>query len=672
MRIKFTALTVLFFITQISLGQNFKFGKVSKEELQEKSHQIEPDANAAILYREVITKFIYTEQEGFIVNNDVFERIKIYKKEGFEWATKELDRYQGRNNNRESIDGLKGVTYYLSESGKIQEVKLKKNGIFEERASKFKEVTKFTMPDLKEGCILEYKYTLKSPFVSNIETYRFQESIPINKLDFKFAAPEFYNYKTHVKGWVPFKIDTDTKERSIPLSHENKTFAFGNRESRGDLQYLKYRENSHSVNLNNMPSITEETFVGNIDNYSSSLKMELSYTKFPNSLIKYYAETWEDVSKSIYLLESFGGQLKKTNYFDDELDALLAGISNPKEKMIRVFEFVKKRMTWNEYNGYSKDLGVRSAYKEGKGNAGDINLMLTAMFRYAGLNASPILVSTKRHGIPLYPTREGFNYVIAGVEVQDDVLLFDATNKDGEINILETKLLNWRGRIIRKEGSSAWVDLVPKKHAVQNTLLSVNILEDYTVKGSSQNRFTGHYSMEKRDKYLNTNEDSKRKILEKNKGETEVSNIEFENLTTLNKPIKLSYDFENFDAVEEIEEKLYFSPLLFLAIAENPFKSDERNYPIDYKYSQKDRYLVTINIPEGYVVESIPESTSFGLEQGMGSFKYSISNNGNKIQLSVEMSINEAVIPANAYGGLKKYYQLLIDKENEKVVLSKT
>jgi hypothetical protein len=67
----------------------------------------------------------------------------------------------------------------------------------------------------------------------------------------------------------------------------------------------------------------------------------------------------------------------------------------------------------------------------------------------------------------------------------------------------------------------------------------------------------------------------------------------------------------------------------------------------------------------------MPENTNFGLEQNMGGFKYLISNPDGKIQLSVEFSINSAIIPAEAYPGLKKFYQLLIDKENEKVVLAK-
>jgi hypothetical protein len=502
MKLKLIVFSIFLIISQISFSQDFKFGKVSKEELQEKSHPIEPEANAAILYRELKTSFKYSEANGFMVMTDVFERIKIYNREGFDWATKEVDMYQGKNNKGETMSGLKGVTYSLNKSGKIEEIKLRNSGVFEEKASKYREVNKFTMPDLNEGCIIEYKYTLKSPFISNIDTYRFQESIPINKLDFKFAVPEYFNYKPHQKGWLFFKITQESKERKVSLSNtSNQRSKYGTLKQEGGSRSLKYRENIYAVSLVDVPSIIEETYTGNMDNYSSSLKMELSYTKFPNSIIDYYSSTWGDVSESIYASESFGSQLKKTNYFEKDLDALLLGVSDPQEKMIRIFEFVKNRMTWNKYNGFMTDLGVVTAYEEGTGNVADINLMLTAMFRYAELNANPILVSTKSHGIPVFPTRDGFNYVVSGVEDQGGVLLFDATNKSGEVNILETKLLNWKGRMIGKEVSSAWVSLTPTKHAFQNAMLDVEITDELTVQGSSKNRSTGHYAMEMRDVY---------------------------------------------------------------------------------------------------------------------------------------------------------------------------
>jgi hypothetical protein len=60
--------------------------------------------------------------------------------------------------------------------------------------------------------------------------------------------------------------------------------------------------------------------------------------------------------------------------------------------------------------------GVKKAYKDKTGNVAEINLMLTAMLRYAGLNANPVLVSTRSNGIAIFPNRTAFNYVIAAVE----------------------------------------------------------------------------------------------------------------------------------------------------------------------------------------------------------------------------------------------------------------
>ena len=98
---------------------------------------------------------------------------------------------------------------------------------------------------------------------------------------------------------------------------------------------------------------------------------------------------------------------------------------------------------------------------------------------------------------------------------------------------------------------------------------------------------------------------------------------------------------------------------------------DERNYPIDFNYPIKDRYIVTVDIPEGYKVESVPESTNFVLGENLGAFKYIINNVGGKLQVSVEFAINTAVMPAQDYSNIKKFFKLMIDKEQEKVVLSK-
>lgn len=669
MKIKLVVLAFLAF--QFSYAQNFKFGKVSKEEIIQKEHSLEPDANAAVLYREYNTHFEYSTEEGFFVYTDVYERIKIYNKEGFDRATKRVNLYQGKSNVNVTLSGLKAYTYYLDSSNKIEKVKLKSDGIFEDEINPYYKQKKFTMPNLKEGCVIEYKYSIRSPYVRYLEEYKFQEKIPVNEVYLSFRAPEYLIYKTHRKGWINFKIQKDGQERTLEYSYLVSGALNGGGADKSVKKELKFIENSYKVTLKNVPAIVEEAYAGNIENYTSGLKFELSMTKYPNSNIESFATDWGFVAKSIYDTPSFGTELDKYKYFSKDINDLLSGISNNEEKMMRIFEFVKSKMNWNGYHSVFANKGVKNAYKDGTGNAAEINLMLTAMFRYAKLNANPILVSTKGNGIPVVVTRNGFNYVVSGVEVNNEVLIFDATDKNAEVNILSSNLLNWKGRLIREDGSSNWVPLVPSKPAVRTVMLNASISEDLVVSGDVKMRVTDHFSKETRELYQNVAEDEIRKSLEKDKGEIEISNIEFKDLETLYKPVGLSYDFKSEDLVEDIGGKLYFSPMLFIGERENPFKLEDRQYPVDFEFSKKNRIIININIPEGYTVESMPENANFGLGNNQLSLKYNVSNQGNTVKLMVEYSINQTVIHADQYKNLKGYYQLLIEKLNEKVVLVK-
>src|SRR5690606_31341740 len=90
MKLKLFFLTVLFLTYSSLFSQNFKYGRVSKEEIEEKQHPIDSEAHAAILYKEIKTTFNYSQDLGFTLHTEIFERIKIYSKEGYDWATKEI------------------------------------------------------------------------------------------------------------------------------------------------------------------------------------------------------------------------------------------------------------------------------------------------------------------------------------------------------------------------------------------------------------------------------------------------------------------------------------------------------------------------------------------------------------------------------------------------------
>ncbi|MFD0835206.1 DUF3857 domain-containing protein [Mariniflexile aquimaris] len=324
-------------------AQNFDFGKVSKEELQEKFNPLDSSASATYLYKYRKTFFEYRQEKGFELVTEIHERIKIYNNEGFNYATKKVNLYKS-GSDEEKLSGLKAYTYNLID-GKIEETKLDKNGIFETEQSKYLNETKFTMPNIKPGSVIEYKYAISSPFFWNVNDFVFQHDIPVKKIESKFETPEYFNFKINTKGFLSIspKIETKRDKIRFPAKKEIReglvVVQYAQNES-----FLEFAKNITTYDLTNIPALKEEPFVNSINNYRSAVQFELSYTNFPQSPIKYYSTTWEDVVKTIYQNPNFGGELDKTGYFEKDIDALIGSISDPVARASLIYNHVKAQV----------------------------------------------------------------------------------------------------------------------------------------------------------------------------------------------------------------------------------------------------------------------------------------------------------------------------------------
>ena len=111
--------------------------------------------------------------------------------------------------------------------------------------------------------------------------------------------------------------------------------------------------------------------------------------------------------------------------------------------------------------------------------------------------------------------------------------------------------------------------------------------------------------------------------------------------------------------------------MFFFAETKNIFTQEKREYPIDFIFPHQDKYNVSFTIPEGYVVETIPQSKSIAMIEGIGSFKYLISNNGNQFQIVYSVDINQAIVSSEYYDVLKNFFKEIVDRHSEKIVLKK-
>lgn len=661
---------LLLLVQQATSANEIKFGKVSKEEVAAKQHATYPEAEAAILHKKEWVRYNYQSETGWSQIREVHFRIKIYNKEGFDWATLQVPLYVS-SSDREDIGSVKGYTFNL-ENGKVVSQKLKKDGVFIEEVNKYRNKASITMPEVREGSVLDIEYKITSPMFWHIDEFRLQYDIPVDQAEAQLNIPEYFIFKQYSRGTQPISVKQSKENRSLHVTYRSSDGSGWSAKSTHKTGSLDFFENVYNIGVSNIPALLDEKYTSNIDNFRASMKFELASTRFPNSPYKNYSLTWEDVAKSIYDYDDFGNELNRENYFDDEVDQLISGLSTDTEKAIAIFQHVKSKMNWDGYTGVGCSQGVRKAYKEGVGNVAEINLMLTAMFRYAGLEANPVLVSTRSHGIPIFPTRNGFNYVVAGLQTQNDFMLFDATDKNALPDVLPMRALNWFGRLIRDDGSSSQVNLMPKTKSLDAIMMVVDLNEDGSIRGKYRQQYTANNAFVFRNNYTSGSEDSYLDELEKKYVDLEISNFDLKNAKDLYKPVVQSYEFEKEVGYENIGGKIYLSPLFHLTTRENPFKMEKREYPIDYGYPWQDKYIISINIPEGYAVESIPEPIAVALPENLGQFRFNISATHNVISASVETALNSPIIPAHYYADLKEFYRHIIEKESEKIILAKS
>lgn len=665
-----STLCVLFFFT--IQAQNYEFGKVSDDEIKQTAHHLDPEAQAAILYKKGKVSLQYNLGWEYVY--DFEARIKIYNQEGYDYATVEVPLFGLGAERNEILSHFRGFTHN-EEDGKTVRERVRNSNIFDEVFNEFWNRKKITFPNVKAGSVLEFTYKITSPYIRSLPVFEFQEQIPVDFAEYTLELPEYLGYKTFSNGFFPVKRESETINKHFTFAYEDFSQKNENRPSlslRTEHASEIQEQTIIKYTAIDVPKLVQEEYINSYKNYASSIRNELEWMRMPGGPLETFSRTWEDIAKDVYERKRFGGELNTSKYFEKDLQVVLKDALSQTDKALAVFNYVQDRMTWNgNYNIFTNS-GVKEAYREQVGNVGEINLMLTAMLRQAGLKANPVLVSTKSNGIPLFPTRTGFNYLISAVEVGNTIILLDATSKYSAPNVLPERTLNWFGRLIRDEVNIQSIELMPDTPSRRIVNMDVNLNPDGSIEGKYRLAQTDHFALRFRERHASKSETFYLDELEKRMGDMEISEYSIQNKTDVYKPVVESFSFTKEQAFDIIGGKLYISPLFFETTVNSPFIAETRVYPIDFSHPRSFNYLINISIPDGYKIESIPESVIYELPNGLGDFRFMISNTEGAIQLRVSQDIKTALVSAEFYDTLRDYFSALVAKQAEKVILSKS
>ena len=419
-----TAITALLF-SNPSFSQKDKdipaWGKVEKADLEMKVYDIDKDAEAVILFD--VGELICDQSYNIQLERRV--RIKILKEGGLERADIHLNYVHYLNS--ENIIKLSAQTYNLDASGNVITTTVDKKSFFDKKITKRISERVFTFPDVKVGSIVEYKYIWTG---AGLVTWYFQRSIPVKFSRYLTDFPSDVELASIPNCVLPYETKRDTKGVRSVITHTMK----------------------------DVPALRDEPFISNEDDYLQRIETRLMAITNSMGIRTSFTRSWPGIIKQSMEAEDFGLQLKKNIPRTADLEAELSRISDPYEKMKIIHHYVRKNMKWDGVKHIWAEDGVKVAWKEKKGTSGEINLILVNLLKDAGLDASPMLVSTHDHGrvVPMVPSFDQFNEVIAFVKIGTKQYFLDATEKNTPTHLIPQDIMFTEGLVIKKLDTYEW------------------------------------------------------------------------------------------------------------------------------------------------------------------------------------------------------------------------
>ncbi len=647
----YTLITFLFFTISSLWAQNenLQLGNLSPEELKMEEYPSDKDAEAVVFFDLGKTEF-YASPTSFDVAFKRTTRLKILKESGIKWAEIEIPYYQ-QGGIYEHVDHIEAYAYNINEHGQIFKTALDLSTVYEEKINEYWMCKKFAIPNVKKGTIIEYTYQLISPYKFNLQDWEFQWRIPVVYSEYEVKMIPFYEYTWLLQGASRFDHTESYQDRS------ERTFVG-----------ITYHDMVHKYTMKNLPAFDDEEFISSINDYIIKIDFQLAKTHQTNGVTTEVITTWDKMIDDMLKSSDFGKYVKKaakecTKRFGNEINQL----STLEEKFDFAIDYAKQNFNWNGMNSKFASKSVGKLLDEKQGNCADINLFTIGMLNAMGIEANPLMISTRNHGKIKYdyPYAHFFNYIIIAAKIDNKYILSDATETMCLNNRIPERCINDRGLIVA-EGELKWVQLGCKFPSQTVTNICYNsITEDEII--SSINKSSTEYDALYYRKYYSDDYDEIKENIDSEYKTAIDSTIKVMNQDDKEKPYVLTY--QQTSHPEIVNNKLYIAPFFDQTVDENPFKKDSRRYAIDMVYPKKKSYHSTIIIPEGYELDFVPAASQ--VKSDLYELSYNANVDGNTIDITFNYYLKSGIYAANKYKSLKMFYNLLVKKGNEKVVIKK-
>ena len=646
---KLPLLILLFTILIINAQQekSSKMGQTTLGELKMKTYDKDSTAAAVVLYEHAN---VYLDPKNdYKTRTDYYYRIKILDKTAFDEANIAIELYKEKK-----VLDIRAITYNITDQGSLQRTGLSKDKIFVVNETENWTTHRFTLPNIKVGSVIEYSYSIISPY-SGLDDWYFQSHIPKIKSQFDAAILGNYKYNIRIVGFLKLdKNEPSIKENCIDIDGLGpgscRVYSFG---------------------MDNIPAFKEEDYMLSKKNYISRIAFDLETYTDTRGITEKYTTTWKQADKKLRKI-FLNNQTSKKNFFKKNLPNEIFILDNPLQKAKRIYTFLQNHYTWNNKYWNAKDEKVKKAFDNKIGSAGEINLSLYNALIAADIQTDLVILSTRKNGVPttLYPVIFDYNYVIIKVTIDNKEYLLDATDKFLPFGEVPFRTLNGKARIINYKKESSWITLKPRYKTYKNVTTKLTLSEEGEFSGNLLIKQQGYSAKKQREKINLLTEDDYLEEFEEENPDIEVDNYRVNFLDELEKPLNEIYAI-NIMMGEDLSKKTRINPFFFNRMKENPFTLKERYYPVDFGYASKSNFSLSIEIPDSYKITQLPKEVAISLPNNGGLFVLKIVKKENIINLYTRINLNKSIYTSEEYFALKEFFNQIVIAENSYITIEK-
>ena len=615
-----------------------------RELLELNTYSKDEDAEAVIIYDIGKCEFLSTDY-GFEIVFTRNCRMKILTEAGLKYTKIGIPLY-AQDINVESINELKASAYNL-ENEKVIITESNKKNLFEEKIDKNWIRKTMAIDGAKVGSVIDFKYTISSPYLFNLHDWEFQYDIPVIYSEFTTYMIPFYTYNYIIIGTNKLHKISFEPTKGLDKFYRGAT----------------YKEMKYTFIEKDIPAFKDYSFISSPTDYKIKLDFQLSKIMKPDGSEIKIISTWEDISKKLLKHYDFGKYLNACKSSSKKIVSnMLTENMTEQQKVDTLTYYVKNNFSWDGDYGMFASKKANLFFKEKAGNDANINLFMASLLNQAGIEAKPVILSTRNHGkiYDDFPFTHFFNYVIVLANIDNKQILIDATEKHTTYDQLPYRCINDKGLIIEKDKVN-WVLLNSKKTSIEDYKFYYQLNENldslqcslfYTASGFDAIREKENYTKNK-DLYFEN-----------------IKDFTFDEIN--NTEVNTDYDSKYFKynisgncELTKINNYVSLQPFMKTCINENPFNKDKRDHPVDLVYCRKKNFTAQIKLPENTEIINQPENKIF--DNDLMEFAYIVNYNKGTLIINGHYRFKKPIYKADEYFELKKLNDDIINALNSSI-----